>query len=262
MVRLYITKHIKRRTSRLPYHADSTAGMTSAPKTAASETDLSLSALSVNELQINGQWQIAKVLPLWIRTLTIASWELIDLNRSETAHAGGSQILSDTSDDSDDGGGVRLEWKRQSKSYSFHTGWHVVNVSLVTKAMKHMETLYHKLQGATAVFHSGCLGPAQRQRNNAADEGPTPSSKLDPATWYSLVERPPLIELSDVGVFAVSTPTSPVHRRGVVLNNEEIWASIIPHCQGIHQLRDLNPVGFECRKRNGKRQGAGFLRVG
>lgn len=54
-VRRDIATDIESRTSRLPYHADSTAGMTSVSKTAASKASPSLSALSADDLDVDGQ---------------------------------------------------------------------------------------------------------------------------------------------------------------------------------------------------------------
>ena len=53
-VRRDIATDIESRTSRLPYHADSTAGMTSVAKTVASEPDLLSSALSLDDFDIDG----------------------------------------------------------------------------------------------------------------------------------------------------------------------------------------------------------------
>ena len=54
-VRQDLATDIESRTPLLPYHADSTAGMTSTSKTAASQISPSLSALSVNDLNLDGQ---------------------------------------------------------------------------------------------------------------------------------------------------------------------------------------------------------------
>lgn len=54
-VRKDITTDIESRTSRLPYHADSTVGMTSTSKTLASKPDLLSSALSLYDVDIKGK---------------------------------------------------------------------------------------------------------------------------------------------------------------------------------------------------------------
>lgn len=54
-VRKDITSDIESRTSRLPYHADSTAGMTSTSKTLASKPSLLSSALSLHDVDIEGK---------------------------------------------------------------------------------------------------------------------------------------------------------------------------------------------------------------
>ncbi|KAL8819893.1 MAG: hypothetical protein Q9191_007635 [Dirinaria sp. TL-2023a] len=53
-IRRDLATDIENRTSRFPYHADSTAGMTSASKTAASQASPSLSALSVDGPNLDG----------------------------------------------------------------------------------------------------------------------------------------------------------------------------------------------------------------
>lgn len=90
-VRRDLATDIESRHARRPYHADSTAGMTSAPKTAASsEASPSLSEIPVDDLDFD---------------------EAIELGPLEIADPEDSRIPSEFSDVSDDDseGGVRLE---------------------------------------------------------------------------------------------------------------------------------------------------------